>query len=241
MVLGLALGIVAWLVTAQTQYGTLTVDTTGSDNPLLAGNLVSIGVPTVITVIWSLVKPDNYTFTETRAINAPDAQEEDENIPKDTKELSETPSWDEKGALPISDTPKAAPAATIEHQLAKDGGHAEKGTQLYNAADADDEHVHVRRAGLDPAELQATVRSATRVALPLTFVLIIFVPCMAIIPRTFSPAGLGAWVGICIAWMFVSAGIVIALPVWESRQALGAIFRGIFLDITGKGGKHTAS
>lgn len=41
---GQALGIIAWVVTAHGLFGEVTLASTGEDFPMLAGNLVSIGV-----------------------------------------------------------------------------------------------------------------------------------------------------------------------------------------------------
>lgn len=237
MISGLALGITAWLVTAHAQLGQLSISSTGADNPLVAGNVVSITVPTIVTVVWSLIAPENYTFEGTRSINAPGTATPSEKRPARTpsgEDDSETQSQSSKEKAGISE---AAP--TLEKGLAstpvKDG--VAGGVPTMDATDVDDEFVHVRRAGLDPEALRKAVRTAQNVAIPLTFILIIFVPCMTIIPRTFSPAGLGAWVGICIGWLFCSAFIVVLLPIWESRETLGQIGSGIFKSLTGRAGR----
>ena len=46
-ILGLACSLVAWLVTAKTQLGELTVESTGSNYPMLAGNVVALLSPCV--------------------------------------------------------------------------------------------------------------------------------------------------------------------------------------------------
>ena len=56
---GLLLGIVAWLVTAATRHdGVLTVETTGGDYEMLAGNLAAIGVGGIVaTAVSYIVRP----------------------------------------------------------------------------------------------------------------------------------------------------------------------------------------
>ncbi|KAH0445986.1 hypothetical protein IEQ34_025179 [Dendrobium chrysotoxum] len=178
MAVGLALGVAAWLATAAALYdGELTVATTGSDDPLLAGNIVSILVPAVILTVWSLIWPENYNFEETRAINSPDASSsanEKGALPEAT-----TPTSDKEKSGSALDEPEAV--TELEKNLAKSESDVEKPSQL--ATDMDDEYVHVRRAGLDPEELQKSVRMAVRASIPATFILIFLVPCMAIIRR----------------------------------------------------------
>jgi hypothetical protein len=53
-------------VTAKAKYGTINIDTTGEDYPMLAGNVVSLGASTIIAVVWSLLFPDNFDFNITR-------------------------------------------------------------------------------------------------------------------------------------------------------------------------------
>ncbi|KAH9911332.1 urea transporter [Epithele typhae] len=73
-VLGFCAGVVAWLVTTSgLNGGVLTVDTTGGDLEMLAGNLVSIGIGGIVTVTTSLIWPENFDFEATRAINRPSA------------------------------------------------------------------------------------------------------------------------------------------------------------------------
>ncbi|KAI0717438.1 urea transporter [Cerioporus squamosus] len=69
---GFCVGVVAWLVTTSAlNGGLLTVTTTGGDLEMLAGNLASIGVGGIVTVVTSLIWPDNFDFESTRAINKP--------------------------------------------------------------------------------------------------------------------------------------------------------------------------
>jgi hypothetical protein len=53
--IGLVLGLVAWIVTAQQLFGELTVDTLGSNYPMLAGNLVALLSPCIIIPVLTLV------------------------------------------------------------------------------------------------------------------------------------------------------------------------------------------
>ncbi|CAK7568240.1 MAG: urea active transporter [Sporothrix epigloea] len=62
-IVGLALAVVAWLVTAKKQCGSLDVDCTGSNEPMLAGNVVALLSPLVLIPIFTLVFGiDNYDW-----------------------------------------------------------------------------------------------------------------------------------------------------------------------------------
>lgn len=53
--LALCCSLIAWLVTSKTQYGELSVAATGSNNPMLAGNVVSLLSPLIFIPVLSFV------------------------------------------------------------------------------------------------------------------------------------------------------------------------------------------
>jgi urea-proton symporter len=70
-ILGFCAGVAGWLgITATLNDGVVNVDTTFGDYEMLTGNLLSIGVGGIITVVWSLLRPANFDWDVTRAINA---------------------------------------------------------------------------------------------------------------------------------------------------------------------------
>ncbi|KAJ9488706.1 hypothetical protein VN97_g4578 [Penicillium thymicola] len=74
--LGLAVSLVAWLVTAKKQYGTLTVDTTGANYPMLAGNVAALLSPVVFVPLFTYIfGPQNYDYESMRAIRKVDDTE----------------------------------------------------------------------------------------------------------------------------------------------------------------------
>lgn len=67
-IFGFAAAIITWLTTTYGLYGEITVDTTNQNMPMMAGNLVALFSPVLVTVPLSLWKPDNFTFDATRNI-----------------------------------------------------------------------------------------------------------------------------------------------------------------------------
>ena len=62
-ILGLISSLIAWLVTAKKEYGDLSVDSTGSNNPMLAGNVVALLSPLLyIPVLTYAFGPQNYDY-----------------------------------------------------------------------------------------------------------------------------------------------------------------------------------
>lgn len=72
-ILGLACSLTAWLVTAKSLYGELTVDTTGRNYPMLAGNVVALLSPFIfIPVLTFGLGADNYDYESMKAIRRAD-------------------------------------------------------------------------------------------------------------------------------------------------------------------------
>jgi urea-proton symporter len=72
-VLGLACALIAWLVTAQKQCGGLTVECTGSNYPMLAGNVTALLSPIIfIPVLTFAFGQQNYNWHSMAAINQGD-------------------------------------------------------------------------------------------------------------------------------------------------------------------------
>ncbi|KAJ5466351.1 hypothetical protein N7530_010138 [Penicillium desertorum] len=74
--LGLAVSLIAWLVTAKKQYGILTVDTTGANYPMLAGNVAALLSPVIfVPLLTYIFGPQNYDYESMRAIRKVDDTE----------------------------------------------------------------------------------------------------------------------------------------------------------------------
>jgi SSS family transporter len=72
-VLGLAMSLIAWLVTTKTEYGVFTVESTGANYPMLAGNVAALLSPVVFSPILTyLFGPQNYDYESMRAIRKVD-------------------------------------------------------------------------------------------------------------------------------------------------------------------------
>ncbi|RAL00455.1 sodium:solute symporter family protein [Aspergillus ibericus CBS 121593] len=71
--LGLAVSLIAWLVTAKKEYGILTVTTTGANYPMLAGNVAALLSPVIFSPILTLIfGSQNYDYESMRAIRRVD-------------------------------------------------------------------------------------------------------------------------------------------------------------------------
>ncbi|GAB1192058.1 hypothetical protein APSETT444_001242 [Aspergillus pseudonomiae] len=72
-ILGLAVSLIAWLVTAKKESGVLTVATTGANYPMLAGNVAALLSPIIFSpVLTYIFGPQNYDYESMRAIRKVD-------------------------------------------------------------------------------------------------------------------------------------------------------------------------
>ncbi|KAF7297841.1 Urea transporter [Mycena kentingensis (nom. inval.)] len=235
-VIGFAAGIIAWLVTTSTlNGGVINVVTSGGDYEMLAGNLASIGVGGIIATAVSCIWPENYDFEGTRAINRPAGLTPEAMVK--TKAASE------------EDEPNRP---SIEKKE-KEDKEAEKAASVADSFDAEEIMKE-----LDPVALNKAFRFAAWSSLVLVgsfqiivtekliydqlLVLIILIPLPLFFASTVhGKGGYTAWVVVGIIWTFLSAFSVVLYPLWESREALGLISRGIVKDIFARGsGKYTA-
>jgi hypothetical protein len=71
--LGLICALIAWLVTAKKECGSLNVDCTGSNNPMLAGNVTALLSPLIFIPIFTLIFGwDKYDWVSMAAIRRGD-------------------------------------------------------------------------------------------------------------------------------------------------------------------------
>lgn len=213
-VAGLIAGIIAWMVTTSQLNSEINVQTTGGDYEMLAGNLAAIGVGGIISVVTSYLKPENFNFDITRAINAPVHHHiEDPESPegKSSTEKVNTENVDEKAEV------RSIAQSQIQIGI-------------------------TRLDDLDPVALNKAFKFAAWSSVALTIIMIILIPLPLFFASTiYGVGGLTAWIVIAIIWAFVASFIVVLYPLWESRVALTQVFKGVVKDIAQPGsGKYVA-
>ncbi|GAA5836672.1 hypothetical protein JCM3766R1_006985 [Sporobolomyces carnicolor] len=205
--LGCALGVTAWLVTASAlNGGSVTIATTQQDYPMLTGSVTSIGVSIIISTLGSLIWPENYSFDDTRALHA-HSEASEETEPSTPSSETEEKELEHKSA--------ATPKINLESSSLAENGGAKDDILVY----------------------QRKFETARNVTIPLFFILLVLIPIpLATAGGGYisSLAGFKAYVSIGFIWIFYGAGVVVLYPVWEYRTELRDICRNIFDDIRGK-------
>ena len=214
-VTGLLAGITAWLVEAKMYYGELTVKTTGMEYPTLAGNLAAILTGLIVTVVVSLIKPDDFDWEITRAINAESTL--DGVTPNDSKSSSQPTLTDglageEKKT--IVDAPEL-PVRDEERQQSLDITLEE-----------------------NPSRLRSAFKLACIAAFVLPFIMDFLIPIpMFLSHYVFSEHFFLGWIVISFIWVFSSAAISVILPMWETAGFFKNLVGEVMRDIRGSRGK----
>ena len=225
---GFVAGLIAWLVTAsQLNNHVLTAATTGQNYPMLAGNVASIVIGGVISIVWTLIvssldyfmstrlitdhylqKPNTtFTWAETRAINSVQAH-------VNYKPKTETPAEDDEKAG--SEEDKNVHGVTELTQPVED------------IADSSNLKGITSEADLDRAALKKAFKFSVWSSVALFVILIILVPLPLFFSKVvYGVKGFTAWTAIGMIWMFLAIFIVVLYPVYESREALGMVVRGV--------------
>ncbi|KAI0311068.1 urea transporter [Amylostereum chailletii] len=110
------------------------------------------------------------------------------------------------------------------------------------AVTGEEQPVWVDDPDLEPEGLKKAFRFAAWASIILLLVFIIVIPFPLFGAQTiYSVGGLTAWVVVGILWCFCSAFAVVLYPLWESREALGTIARGMVKDVFAPGsGKYVS-
>ncbi|KAF9541126.1 hypothetical protein EC957_003368 [Mortierella hygrophila] len=204
---GLVISITAWLVCAKLYSGEITLASTGTDQAMLAGNLGALISGGAISVIITLIKPDNYTFEGTRALQ----QVTDDS----TAGMPSTDSSSDDGSL--DEKKKGGEKAEITSVDVP----APKGGWTFSAE--------------EDAKLAKASRFARWSSGVLTVILILLWPLpMFFSNYVFTKGFYTGWVVLSIVWAICSTVAVTIYPIWESRGAIAEVGRGIWGMVTRK-------
>ncbi|PPQ69730.1 hypothetical protein CVT24_001316 [Panaeolus cyanescens] len=135
---------------------------------------------------------------------------------------------------------RPAPIAPQPADEASDSGSEKKGLSETHAKPAADSFVQTEEDELDPVSLNKAFRFAAWSSIGLFVVLILIIPLPLFFSQhIYTVSGLTGWVAVGITWTFFSAIAVVIYPLYESREALIQIVKGIYTDLFTKGsGKY---
>ncbi|GAA5898815.1 sodium:solute symporter family protein [Sporobolomyces salmoneus] len=204
-VLGCALGVTAWLVTAASlNDGVVTIATSQQDYPMLTGSVTSFGVSLIISTLGSLFFPENYSYDDTRALHAHSEASEDLE--------PTTPSEEDK---------EAGEKATVVPKF-----NSESSSLAEGGGSADELSLYKRKFNL--------ARNVSVPLFVILLILIPIPLATAGGGYISSLAGFKAYVVVCFLWIFYGIGAVVIYPLVEYRKELGDLCRNVVQDLRGK-------
>lgn len=213
---GLAAGLTAWLVTTQVYYGRLDLETTNAEYSTLAGNLAAISTGGIVSTIITLIKPDDFDWEITRAINAENANLEG----VEATGASHPPPQTTSTALTAKPEKEiASDAPTPSDQSAKNETDVEQAPIALTQTLSRDQLLEE-----SPQRLRSALKVAIIASITIPFIMDFLVPIpMFLSHYVFSQGFFTAWVVISFLWVFTSSAITCILPLWETRQFLGDV------------------
>lgn len=211
---GLAAGLIAWLVEAQVYYGEITLASTGSNYATLAGCLAALMTGLIVSVVVTLIKPDNYDWASTRAINAEHA--------------------DLTGVAPIPTKPQ-----TESHPDEKDINSASTSPDSTGPGTPEESDIEVQRTTSrdaaiedDPSQLRSAFKLACIASIVLPFIMDFLIPIpMFLSHYIFSRGFFTGWIVVSFIWVFSSTFISVVLPIWETRSFFRVLYTKILADL----------
>lgn len=230
--LGLASGLTSWLVTANKLYGPLSVATTGMEYPTLAGNMAAVIIGGTISIIVSLIWPDDAPFDWeiTRAINTATPEV---NLSSPIIALGGHSSGDDSDVKDLSVSPATEPTPTSilpqtgEEKFTFNQENETNANKHEREQDEEEKAQHFVDEDPHSPALKSALRLAWWASSLLTLIMLVLVPIpMFLSHYIFSEGFFVAWVVVSFIWVFGSAATSIILPVVETR--------GFFVELGGK-------
>lgn len=204
-ILALCCGLIAWMVTTHVRSGEITVTTLGDSYNSLAGDCVSLGVGLVSVVVLSLLFPAQY--------------------PVVLEGVAEVSAVDpEKLGDELEKTPNQTTTPANEDEADAVTSHFTRGREPV-----------VPVSALTPEEIRSQrVLSYSFLAVGVLGFAILLPFTLYGTGYTFSLGFFKFYVVVAFLWIFVSAGICVLLPLWESRAVLWSVGRAMLRDVRGK-------
>ena len=190
--LGLGFSMLGWCLCAK-RLGEVNVKTLGDDFSMLTGNLIALFFSPIITVVISLIWPQNFDWNVLR---------------EKTEQMLIEDDIDEKDRVSHSVLLGLRDDDLVHHEAAAAGGAAS--AQLPVAPTAEETQE----------ELGKVLMFSYWFGGGLSIVLIILWPLLALPQETFSKSYWGWWVAIAFIWGHCAAAITIVYPLYQARSLL---------------------
>ena len=243
--IGTALGLVVWFVVTKARSGSINVETTGDVTNAVAGNLTACGTGVVMAFVLSLLFPGQWAAIE--AERDPEAKKRLDKIINGIRADHLGP---RDGVLEEA-SHEGTPRSKIDSDRVVDPEKGEASSsspvepKQQPASDpTPDTAVPTGNAVVDFLEASHTApmdreeaRKANRLASG--FNIIYWTVALILVPFTlfgtewrFSRAGFTGWCVVSFMWVWFSSLVCIIWPLWESKDTMWKVLRGLIMDAT---------
>ncbi|GAA6063242.1 hypothetical protein JCM10212_000344 [Sporobolomyces blumeae] len=216
---GTACALSAWCVACYKCYGAVNVVNLALPYSAVSGASAGLVMSTLAVVTVTLIRPDNYDWSGTRAVTMVSESTPVKSHVQDHSSRSSTTQAEDEEKSHETDQKASTTASAIEPvTLAKDG----------QAQDDDDEGAgdRPREEPLDLGRLQKVFKRAAWGSGTLALIVTIIIPFPLFFSHyVFSRRFFEAWIGISCAWCLLSGIFCILLPIFESRVEIFRIAR----------------
>ncbi|GAA5858337.1 hypothetical protein JCM8547_004656 [Rhodosporidiobolus lusitaniae] len=221
-IFGTACGLAGWIAGCYKVYGEINVANLALPYSAISGAAPGLVMSTLATVIITLLKPDNYDFSGTRAIALSDSDSPSTTITRGDSEA------DLDGEKKIEGpTGKILPAAAFDDAAAKEAAtEVAMAPALAEAA---------TNNALDMEVLQRVFVRACWFSGALALVITILIPFPLFFTNyVFSRRFFEVWCGFSMIWLLAAGTFCVLLPLWESRQEIAILAKSTVRVLLGK-------
>lgn len=233
--IGTALGLVAWFVVTKLRSGSISVETTGDVTNAVAGNVTSCCTGVVMAFVLSYMFPSKWGAAEAQGdllakirldkiLQGIPAESSRDGAILDKRAESDLEKAVNGPTAPQEEHDTLQPASDLVPETVVPTGNA-----IVDFLEA---------SYSQPMDAQQA-RAATRLAYG--FNIAYWAIAMILVPFAFfgtewefTRAGFAGWCVVSFIWVWFSALICIIWPMWESRETMWAIVKGIFHDARGR-------
>lgn len=218
-ILGLATGIIIWLTTAKSIYGSITMVTTVKQAPALYGAIGSLFSPIVYSLIISYIKPETFDWREFLRVDSlkdyDSASDTDTDVsPSIATPALGTPSGDEEKIAYIS-------PVTIT-------------TQRLSIRDVPADELH---HPFDPetiSQLRTWLKIAWGFLIFIMAVTLLLWPVPLYRDYIFTKSFYSGWIVVAIFWQFLAFIAVVLYPIYDGWHEIVTSCRGIWGSLMGR-------
>lgn len=197
---GTACSMTAWFVSSHFIAGEITVASLALPSVALSGAGVGLVVSSLVSCAIMFIKPDNYDWSGTRALELSD---------------SDAPTEDVKSA---STSRRASEVDATDEKKDADGVKAD----TVAVADDDAEKADMTQSGtIDPVVMHKIFVRATWMSALFTLAVVFVIPFpLFFTGYVYSREFFTGWTAVNIAWLLLAGFLCVLLPVIESRRQI---------------------